>query len=142
MDYSFSLKNLQKQILIIDDDALISKPICYAFRTSGFDVSVAENFEEAGEKLKRKTPHLILLDLIVSCKINGFDFLKSLKEHSTFSLIPVLVMSSLSQKDDIDFCFENGAKAYMVKSEFSLHDILKKAEEILAEGEKEGVSTK
>ena len=78
---------------------------------------------ELGINMARKIlPDLILLDIVLP-KINGFEVLKDLKGNDATKLIPVIVLTNLSQMGDIGKVMELGVTTYLVKSDQSLKDI-------------------
>ena len=48
-------------------------------------------------------------------KVNGLEFLQVLKSNQKLKYIPILVMSSSSNREDIKKCFEIGVSGYMIK---------------------------
>lgn len=120
----------KKEILIIDDDVLVSDPYAYFLRRSGFRVRTVEDCIIAEEKIREIIPDLIILDLVMPGKLNGFDFLNILTRSKAFKGIPVIVVSSLGRKEDIKICKKLGAASYMIKSQFSMKEIIQKAREL------------
>jgi two-component system, response regulator len=65
-------------------------------------------------KVNNKLPRLVLLDLKLP-KVDGFEVLKILKNHSITRLIPVVILSSSAEKKDILQSYLQGANSYIVK---------------------------
>jgi CheY-like chemotaxis protein len=110
------------QILLIEDNALDADLILHALvkLEAGVALSVARDGEEALEYLKRwdegmPTPVVILLDLQLP-KISGFEVIKELKTHPRYRLLPIVVLTSSSNQDDIQTAYELGANSYILKS--------------------------
>ena len=59
-------------------------------------------------------PHLIFLDLNLP-KMNGRELLTKIKTDSILNAIPTIVLSVSNDPDDIEYCYQNGANAYLVK---------------------------
>ena len=74
-------------------------------------------------------PNLILLDLILPKK-DGYEVLAEIKKGSDKN-IPVLILTNLEELDNIQRALDLGAKTFMVKSDFSLRDIIEKIKENL-----------
>jgi CheY-like chemotaxis protein len=70
------------------------------------------------------------LDLILP-GIDGFEVLKRAKADPATKDIPVIILSNLGQKDDIERGLELGATDFMVKAHFTPEEIVKKAKEVL-----------
>ncbi len=110
-------------ILVVEDDRFLVKAIEAKLSTSGFDVGVARDGEEAISFLKKKTPNLILLDLIMPKK-NGFEVLEEMNGNAVWKKIPVIILSNLGQESDQQKGMELGAIDYIVKTKFSLQQIV------------------
>jgi CheY-like chemotaxis protein len=89
-----------------------------ALTNAGYLVSTASDGEEALRVAKDKLPDIILLDMMLP-KITGPNVLKALKEDPATLHIPVIVLTSLSQKNEEKLLSE-GAAAYFEKSALAL----------------------
>jgi CheY-like chemotaxis protein len=89
-----------------------------ALSRAGFEVSSAADGEEALKVAKDKHPDIILLDMLLP-KISGPEVLKALKANPATEDIPVIVLTSLSQKNEEKLLHE-GATAYFEKSALEL----------------------
>ena len=76
---------------------------------------------------------LVLLDLVLP-GIDGFEVLKQLKADPEISHIPVVILSNLGQKEDIDRGLNLGAKDYLIKAHLTPGEIVEKVKEILKQG--------
>lgn len=114
-----------KKILVIEDESALQKTIGDALAQEGYESVPALDGEIGLRLAKEKTPDLILLDLILP-KLNGFDVLKSLKEDRAMSGIPVIVLTNLEGMGDVQKALDLGATTYLVKSNYSLEDIITK----------------
>ncbi len=112
-------------LLIIEDDTLLSDTMQAKFVSLGFKVVIAEDGEIALTKLKKITPQIILLDLLLPKK-HGFDVLSTIKQNPTWQSIPVVITSNLNSDSDIDKGYALGAGDYIVKSNLSLSDLAQK----------------
>ncbi len=121
-----------KKILIIDDDKIFSKILKDGLMqgVSKHEVSVAHDGEEGLEKVKQDRPDLIVLDMMMP-KIGGIEFLKKIKLFNITPQIPVIISSQLMDVEKISESVELGVKGYIVKSDFSLDNIIKQIENIL-----------
>jgi len=109
-----------KPILLIEDDNVDVMTVERVFR----DLKIANqlvstsNGEQALEYLRtngNKKPCVILLDLNMP-KMNGTEFLKIVKTDESLKKIPVVVLTTSSQQQDVVESFKLGAAGYMVKS--------------------------
>lgn len=120
------------KILIAEDDKFLSKVLSDKFKRKDYDVAVASDGIETINKIKSESPDLILLDLIMPNK-NGFEILEEVKVDSNYKDIPVIILSNLGQKKDVERGQKLGVVDYLVKSNTPINDIVKKVEEILAQ---------
>ena len=120
----------QKRIVIVEDDKFLRDLISQKLSREGFFVHAAENGEDGEKFIYEDAPDIILLDIILP-GMDGFEVLERIKKNEKVKNIPVLVLSNLSQKSDIDRAKELGAEDFMVKSNFTPEEISKKIQDIL-----------
>ncbi|HCM81805.1 TPA: response regulator [Patescibacteria group bacterium] len=118
-------------ILIVEDDTFLSSTYRLKFTKVGFTVYIAMDGQEAMNILQNVRPDVILLDLVMPVK-DGFTVLSELKADEKLKSIPVIITSNLSQKEDIDKAKELGAADFIIKSDVSLDDLVKKVQNLLA----------
>ena len=104
---------MKPKVLIVDDEDSFRKTIVLAFEREGFSVFQADNGEDAVSIAKKELPDLILLDLIMP-KMAGTDVLQHLKSDDRTRDIPVVVLSSLSERNRVKL-MEAGAEEYLEK---------------------------
>jgi DNA-binding response OmpR family regulator len=121
---------MAKNILIIEDDEFLRGLINKKLASEGFNMISAIDGDDGLKKSKEEKPDLILLDLVLP-KTDGFDVLVKLKEDKTTSPIPVIILSNLSQKEDIDKGIKLGASDYIIKAQFTPEEIVDKVKNIL-----------
>lgn len=119
-----------KKILIVEDDVFISEMYANKLQKAGFEVSLARDSQEALSKLKEIRPDLILLDIVLP-KIDGFEVLKTIKNDPKFKKIKVVLLTNLSEAEDIKKGLELGADAYLIKAHSTPSEIIEKIKEIL-----------
>ena len=90
-----------KKILIVEDDKFLRELIIQKLLKEGYNISEAIDGEEAIRVVKAEKPDLILLDLILP-KASGFEVLAKIKEDPLISQIPIIILSNLGQKDDVE----------------------------------------
>ena len=103
------------RILLVEDSRVIRRENQTALMNAGYEVMCAEDGEAALSMARELSPELILLDMIIP-KINGPEVLKQLKKDPKTSQIPVVVVSSLSDKNR-DKLIEVGAEEFLEKNE-------------------------
>ena len=121
----------QKTILIAEDDDFLAKAYQIKLTNLGYKVVIVANGEAVLSYLKENPPpNLIILDLIMPQK-DGFETLAELKKEERFKKIPVVIVSNLSQEEDIKKAKDLGALDFLVKSSLSLSEIAQKIEGFL-----------
>jgi len=103
-----------KKILVVDDEPAIVDIIEDLLNRSGFETAAAYDAIEAEAAIKHRKPDLILLDIMLP-KIDGFAFLKKLKENPEFKEIPVICVTVRSEKEDVEKGKSLGAVDYIIK---------------------------
>lgn len=116
------------KILIVEDDPFLEKAYRIKFEQEGFQVVMAPNGALALDLAKKETPLLVILDLMLP-KMNGFDVLEKIKKDEDLKGIPVIILSVLGQKVDKEKAKELGASEYLVKTDYSLEEIIKKVKD-------------
>ena len=119
----------KKKILIIEDDRALQSALVEILTKEGYETESAFDGEEGVQKAEAGKPDLILLDLILPKK-DGFEALAEIKNGSNKN-IPVLILTNLEEIDNVQKALDLGAKTFMVKSDFSLRDIIEKIKENL-----------
>lgn len=119
------IKCNKKKILIVDEEASYRELLREAFRDN-FDVIETESCKEAFSLVNLNMPELIIVDLDMPDN-KGVLLCEELKEDSDTREIPVIVMTSLTQKDDILQGLEAGASDYITKP-FSIPEVLARVE--------------
>jgi two-component system, OmpR family, alkaline phosphatase synthesis response regulator PhoP len=114
-----------KKILVAEDDQFLGNAYRLKLEKSGFEVKIARDGKEAMEMLLTFTADLILLDLMMPT-VDGFAVLEHLQKNEKLKHIPVIIASNLGQKEDIDRGMKLGAADYVVKSDLSLEELMKK----------------
>lgn len=121
---------MKKNILVIEDDKFLRGLIVEKLTAEGFGVSQALDGEEGLKKTKEEKPDLVLLDLILP-GINGFEVLEKIKEDEEAQRIPVIILSNLGQKEDVDKAMGLGAADYIVKAHFTPEEIVQRIQRIV-----------
>ena len=124
------ISNGAKKILIIEDDKFLRELISKKLMEEGYTVSEAIDGEEGIKKIKSEHPDLVLLDLILP-GIDGFEVLSKMKEDSASSLVPVIILSNLGQKEDVEKGLKLGATDYLIKAHFTPGEIIEKIKGVL-----------
>ena len=121
---------MKQTILVIEDEGALQKTLEDVLTQEGYEVLQALNGEVGLRTAEEKLPQLIFLDLMLP-KMNGFDVLAKLKEIEETKNIPIIVLTNLEDMEDIQKAIDLGATTYLVKSNYSLEDIVAKVKDSL-----------
>jgi two-component system alkaline phosphatase synthesis response regulator PhoP len=120
-------------VLIVEDEDFLIRALKDNLTAEGYKVDIAKDGEEAIEKIEKKKPNLILLDILMPKK-DGFYVLKEIKKNAEWKLIPVIVLSNLGEDTSIKRALEMGADDYFVKSQHPIQEIIEKVKDYLEGG--------
>jgi DNA-binding response OmpR family regulator len=121
----------KKKILIVEDDRALQNALLEMLgQEEGYELIPAVDGEEGLAKAISEKPDLILLDIILPKK-DGYEVLADIKKNPEIKDIPVLILTNLEEISDVQKAISLGAKTFMVKSDFSLKDVLEKVRENL-----------
>ncbi len=123
-------QGFSKKILIVEDDKFLRELISRKLLGEGYNIVEAVDGEEGIRKVKEEKPDLVLLDLILP-GADGFEVLTKTKADSSVSSIPVIILSNLGQKEDVERGLKLGAVDYLIKAHFTPGEIVEKIKIIL-----------
>jgi len=118
------------RVLIVEDDPLMLRLYQKAFSFEGYDVDIAGDGAEGLKKARESKPTLIILDIMMP-RMNGLEFLDSLKVIPEIKTIPVVVLTNLAGDKDAETALMKGAVKYIVKSQHDPKEVVAMVKEIL-----------
>ncbi|MFP4020746.1 MAG: response regulator transcription factor [Halanaerobium sp.] len=123
------------KILVVDDEKNIRLVVGKSLEKAGFDIVYAVDGVEAVNQANKFNPDLMLLDLRLP-KMNGFLVLEAIKSDTSTEEIPVIILSALSEEDDVQKAISLGAEDFLVKP-ISQSDLLAAVEKNIRREETE-----
>ena len=124
-----------KKVLSIEDDAFLSSLVSGKLIETGFSVITAGTGADGLAKAKLEHPNLILLDIMLP-DMGGFEILERLKSDPDTTKIPVIILSNLGGRDEIERGVRLGATSYLIKSNILPHEVAEMVESQIAHDEK------
>jgi len=121
------------KILVVDDDQSCRKLTAKLLSIYGYSPVSAANGLEALEALRREPIDLILLDLMMP-EMDGMAFMHEMREHPQWANVPVLVLSGVADLDFANKAEASGVQGFLVKSRYSIDELLTKVRQHLARG--------
>jgi len=103
------------KILIVDDSetTLLMEEMLLKQYTK-FDVILAHNGQEAVEKALAEMPGLILMDVVMP-KLDGFGACKEMRRHPELREVPIILVTSRGEPENVETGFESGCNDYLTK---------------------------
>ena len=129
MDYS---------VLVAEDEPNIALSLQFIMNKAGFNVRVAEDGNLAILEIKKETPDVILLDIMLA-KRDGFSVLETIKENPKWSSIKVIVLTAKSRDEDKQRALKMGADDYITKP-FSSRQLVDRVINLLGGDEEAGTA--
>ncbi len=123
-------KNNGVHVLLVEDDVFLANIYTTKFEMEGFKISHSDNGQKGLEDAKKKKPDIILLDILLP-KMDGFAVLEEIQKDETLKSIPVILLTNLGQKDDVEKGLEMGAKDYLIKAHFKPSEVVEKVKNVL-----------
>lgn len=105
----------KKKVLIVDDDPNIVELVKDTLTAAQYSVVGASSGHEALQLMEKEKVHLLIVDLMLSEAMSGYDFCKTIKKTRETAGIPILILSAKSQLDSKLQAVDVGADDYMVK---------------------------
>lgn len=122
-------ENKDFKILVVDDSTTNVVLLEAILDEKGYQIETALNAKEAQTIIDRDKPDLILLDLLMP-KISGFEFLEELRKVEATKNTPVIVVSALTDEENIERIMKLGAVDY-VKKPIDLQYLVSRVESVL-----------
>ena len=94
---------MAKKILIIDDDAELREAMATLLRAKGYVVSTASDGQKGFEKAKQEPPNLIILDVMMAHKTEGYEVARSFRDDDKTKTIPIVMVTGVKREIDLGF---------------------------------------
>jgi CheY-like chemotaxis protein len=124
-------QKVQPKILVVDDEPDLVSTIQYRLKFAQCIVVTANNGHEGLEKAASEQPDLILLDTNMP-EMNGHEMLKQLRAKPELKHIPVIMVTAISEPQDIAAASAHGISDYVTKP-FDFSELMEKVQHALKE---------
>ena len=104
----------KKTILIVDDSEFVRSYHSYILEQADFRVITAVDGSDGLEKLYSRPFDLVLTDINMG-NMDGYEFIRRIRDDAKYSLLPIIIVSTESEGKDKSKGFEVGANLYIVK---------------------------
>jgi DNA-binding NarL/FixJ family response regulator len=118
------------RLLLVDDEPGLREAVQAYLEDSGYTVRAASNAREAWELLQQQLPDLVISDIMMP-QVDGYQFLKQMREDERFKATPVIFLTARGMKADRISGYQAGCDAYIPKP-FDPDELIAIVENVLA----------
>ena len=97
---------MAQKVLMIDDDPEFVEAISNLLDAKGYDVHTASNGKDGVAKAKAENPDIILLDVMMTTKNEGFNVARELHDDAKLKDTPIIIMTGIRREMNLPFGFE------------------------------------
>lgn len=119
-----------KKILLIEDDTFLIDIYTTKLKEVGFDIDFAANDKEALTKIKENVPDLIILDIVLP-QCDGWVLIRKIKSDEKLKTIPIIILSNLGRKEEVEKGIELGAVKYLIKAHYTPSEVAEEVKKVL-----------
>ena len=94
------------RVLIVDDDPEFTEAVTNVLDAKGYDVDSAPNGKIGVAKAKEQKPDIILLDVMMTTKSEGFDVAREMHKDEKLRNVPVIIITGVRKEMSLPFGFE------------------------------------
>ncbi len=120
----------KSSVLVVEDSITSRMLLKNILETAGYDVLTATDGIDGYTRLRESVTDLVISDVDMP-RMNGFDMTAKIRSDKDLSEVPVVLVTSLSKREDRERGLEVGANAYIVKSNFDQSNLLEVVERLL-----------
>lgn len=123
---------MKHRILVVDDEPAVRDLLAYNLQKAHYEVLLAPDGQEALRLSREKSPHLILLDLMIPF-VDGLDVCRELRKTSA---VPIIMITARGEEIDRVVGLELGADDYVTKP-FSVRELMARIKAVLRRSDKD-----
>ncbi|MBS0510448.1 MAG: response regulator [Proteobacteria bacterium] len=120
---------MKKKILIADDEQNIVISLEFLMKREGYEVTIANDGEEAVQRIREGRPDLVLLDVMMPRK-SGFDVCQEVRADPALASVRIMMLTAKGRDTEVSKGLALGADAYMTKP-FSTKELVEKVRSLL-----------
>lgn len=118
-------------VLVVDDNDMNRDVLSRRLQREGYEVSTVENGKKALEILGVEKYDIVLLDIMMP-DMDGFETLKRIRGNDKLKTLPVIMLTSLNEMEDVKKCIGLGANDYVLKP-YNIEDLKNRIEKHLVQ---------
>jgi DNA-binding response OmpR family regulator len=105
----------RRTALVVEDDPDVGKLLQWVLQREGFAVTLISDGKAAADRVAAGDPtRVVVLDVMLP-QVSGYEILAAIRDRTSWSAIPVIMLTAKSQEKDIVRALDMGASDYMVK---------------------------
>jgi DNA-binding response OmpR family regulator len=120
----------KKRILVVDDEPNLIRSLSFILTKHGYEVTSANNGEEALQRIRESWPDLIFLDIMMPRK-NGFEVCEEIRKMQGSESIHIVMLSAKGASFNQETAMSSGAVEYISKP-FSPQEIVTRVKQLLS----------
>ena len=120
-----------KKILLAEDDPFIIDIYTTKLKQAGLEVEVVSEGDEVLEKARKQKPDLLLLDIVLPT-MNGWEILRAIRQSEDLKELPVVILSNLYQKDEVEKGMKFGVLKYLIKAHYTPSEVIDEVKKAVA----------
>jgi DNA-binding response OmpR family regulator len=124
------INQTKPKIVLVEDDTFLAGIYASKFEAAGFNVSLATDGEAGLETIEKEMPDVVLLDIILP-KMDGFEVLEKVKSNPKTKDIPVILLTNLGQREDVEKGLKLGAADYLIKAHFMPQETIERVKKVM-----------
>lgn len=94
---------MAKKIIIIDDDVDLVEAMRITLENAGLEVIDAQDGKKGVEKIKKESPDLVILDVMMGSQDEGFFVAYEIRNDPELSDIPIIMLTAIGQETGFSF---------------------------------------
>lgn len=126
------MSGAKPKLLIAEDDPFMISLLSKAFAEEGFEIVFANNGDEAVRQFGEADPDILVFDIMMPGK-SGMDALREIRILPKGKKIPVIMLTNLDDTPTVDAAQGLNVRAYLVKANTQLPEIVNKVKQVLGE---------
>lgn len=123
-------RTARPKILLVEDDTFLAGMYVTKLSLEHFQVALATDGRQGVKMAKDEKPDLVLLDIVLP-KLDGFQVLSAIRKDQNTAKIPVILLTNLGQKSDVDRGLALGANDYLIKAHFLPSEVIAKVKKLI-----------
>ncbi|MFP4502329.1 MAG: response regulator [Candidatus Hydrogenedentota bacterium] len=117
-----------RRVLLVEDDVPLTQLVREKLAPYGYNVQVHHQARSAYQAIAQTRPHLLVLDVMLGDGA-GYQVARRVRSDAGLYLTPILFMSTLGDKREVEYALRQGGDAYLTKP-FTLQDLVQRLDEL------------